>query len=55
MEEVGKATAPKGDNTHKGTDFCMKELDEDLDMVVWRALCGEVGGMGAWKVTGAQW
>ena len=30
----------------------MKEPDGDLGMVVWRALCGEVGGMGAWKVTG---
>ena len=29
---------------YKGTEFCMKELDENLDMVVWRALCGEVVG-----------
>lgn len=26
----------------------MKEPGGDLGMVVWRALCGEVGGMGAW-------
>lgn len=51
---MGKATAPKGDNTYEGNEFFMKELDENFNMVAWRALCGEAGEMGAWKGMGAQ-
>ena len=34
---------------YKGTEACMKELDENLGMTVWRAVCGEVAGIGTWK------
>lgn len=46
---AGECNSCKGDNMYKGTEACMKELDENLGMTVWRVVCGEVAGMGAWK------